>query len=252
MFDPTQYELSKFSEFEQLTTQQALDQNAFIPLYATDPQEGTPKNYKLSLADLIDYIKRMGDYTNVVITPPSETPFIVSGTTLTVKAGYKMQAPNGFNNDGTFNNDNVTITADVVKDFTDYPSGAWYVLFVGGLATGTQFVTRPYTSVRYLTREGVSQISNPTNGLVAYVKNQNKWYNYDGTDWSEMRGMLPIALVYKSTDGTSITAQRYDGVIRNHLNMDFIANHIYVRAETEAQQTELSTQLPNVLVGLES
>ena len=247
MFDPTQYELSKFSEFEQLTTQQALDQNAFIPLYATDPQEGTPKNYKLSLADLIDYIKRMGDYTNVVITPPSETPFIVSGTTLTVKAGYKCQASNGFNNDGTFKNIDIDLTQDVSRDFAGFDSG-YYIIW---LQPSGHLGVQKYTLLRYLTREGLAQISNPQSGTIAYVKNQNKWYNFNGTDWNEVQ-IIPLFLMYMAVDGQTITVQRYDSVIRNHLNMDFIANHIYVRAESEAQQTELSTQLPNVLVGLES
>jgi len=209
-FNPDNYDLKKLSEYPAKNFNRSLSENAFFPAVDLD-ELGALANYKISLQELLEFIVHTGDYTNVIDYRP--TPYYTAtGLNLTIKAGWRMDCPNGFESTGEYKNSEIRIDSDRAIDMSQYGSGIW-ILFVTASDTfvlpKAQLITRPNRTVE----------TSPLTGTICYETDTNTWWRYAGTAWNQIIGMPLIKA--KIADST-MTVSLSNSLMRNRLNLEYL------------------------------
>lgn len=209
-FNPDNYDLKKLSEYPDKNFNRSLSAQAFFPAVDID-ELGALANYKISLQELLEFIVHTGDYTNIIDYRP--TPYYTAtGLNLTIKAGWRLDCPNGFESTGEYQNEEILIDSDRAIDMSQYGSGIW-ILFVTASDTfvlpKAQLITRPTRTVE----------TSPLTGTICYETDTNTWWRYAGTAWNQIIGMPLIKATI--TDGT-MTVSLSNSLMRNRLNLEYL------------------------------
>lgn len=137
--------------------------------------------------------------TNCIKEIPQDIKLELNNGTLTLKAGSKLYAPNGFESDGTTKKfDVVTIANDINYRFTFVPSSNFSVmLFIN--QSGTEFV---YSRLELACFSGETQPSG--NYINWYKSNENRMYSIGNNATIEGSGFsFPIAKITQGSDGVT-------------------------------------------------
>lgn len=209
-FNPDNYDLKKLSEYPLIAFGNDLPDAAFVPVVSTDEQDALA-NYKISLAQIRDFIIQNGDYTNVIDYRP-ENYAIISGKQLTIPAGWRLECPNGFLPTGEYQNVIVEITEDRTIEFSQQPVGEWVV-----------FITESdnYLCLKssLLVRKTRDKVINPIEGTICIETDTNLWYRWTGSNWQQLTGM-PLLNVDVGAD--SISVSLCASLMRNRLNFEYL------------------------------
>lgn len=209
-FNPDNYDLKKLSEYPLIAFGNDLPDAAFVPVVSTDEQDALA-NYKISLAQIRDFIIQNGDYTNVIDYRP-ENYAIISGKQLTIPAGWRLECPNGFLPTGEYQNAIVEITEDRTIEFSQQPVGKWVV-----------FITESdnYLCLKssLLVRKTRDKVINPIEGTICIETDTNLWYRWTGSNWQQLTGM-PLLNVDVGAD--SISVSLCASLMRNRLNFEYL------------------------------
>lgn len=209
-FNPDNYDLKKLSEYPDKNFNRSLSAQAFFPAVDID-ELGALANYKISLQELLEFIVHTGDYTNIIDYRP--TPYYTAtGLNLTIKAGWRLDCPNGFESTGEYQNEEILIDSDRAIDMSQYGSGIW-ILFATASDTfvlpKAQLITRPNRTVE----------TSPLTGTICYETDTNTWWRYAGTAWNQIIGMPLIKA--KIADST-MTVSLSNSLMRNRLNLEYL------------------------------
>lgn len=209
-FNPDNYDLKKLSEYPAKNFNRSLSESAFFPAVDID-ELGALANYKISLQELLEFIVHTGDYTNIIDYRP--TPYYTAtGLNLTIKAGWRMDCPNGFESTGEYKNSEIRIDSDRAIDMSQFGSGIW-ILFVTASDTfvlpKAQLIVRPNRAVE----------TSPLTGTICYETDTNTWWRYAGTAWGQIIGMPLIKATI--SDGT-MTVSLSNSLMRNRLNLEYL------------------------------
>lgn len=209
-FNPDNYNLKKLSEYPEILFGNDLPDEAFFPVVSTDENDALA-NYKIKLAQLRDFIIQNGDYTNVIDYRP-ENYAIVSNKQLTIPAGWRLEAPNGFLPTGEYQNEILSITEDRVLEFGQTLVGK-YVVFV---SSDNNYIV---LQSGLLVRKNRAAVKQPIEGNIVYETDNNLWWRYTGSDWQQLTGM-PLLNVAVSETGISVSLCA--SLMRNRLNLQYL------------------------------
>ncbi len=182
-----------------------------------------------------DKIQDIRDTTGYIVYS-SDTPYIVDGSTLTIRAGLTYMVPNGYNSKGQFVNTEVTLMEDLTISTSGLGAGANIVLFLS--STGSA-VTKGLETVLY------AQTQPSTIGSLDYyyVADLNKWVDTTGT-----LEITPLFTFSMSATSTIENFTYYNGVIQHRLNTDLLLTQMMMKADDEDSATALSLRYPNALI----
>ena len=152
---------------------------------------------KTTLVSAINEINRgsnvnslnLNQITNCILEAPNGVATFTAGSNVvTVKQGLKVLCPNGRNADGTLNNLEYTLAADVGKTIENAQLAYQWLASTGEIDEGQNYTESAEQPLTARTADGW------------YNPDENKSYRYDGTQWIERPRVL-IDKVNRITGG---------------------------------------------------